>query len=316
MAHQSGAGVSLVIGIEDTYGTAPSDGFTVPFNSSDVKASRNQTTPQTITGTRNPVEPIDGNKSVGGSVVVPCDSVAMWYWLQLMFGDPATTGADPYTHTFTVPALGDQPSFALEHQFTELATAKYALYEGCKVATWSMDIGGDGELTSNIGVVGSTETLGNSAFDAAPTAQTISRLQNFHASMTEGGGAFTDATAINFTVDFGLDTSQYAIGAGGVLGSVPDGIIGVSGNITTMFKNSTLLDKAIASTESSIIITISAGASSQMVIEFNELKYALNSVPVPGPQGLQVSLPFQAYYTNHGDASAIVVALVNSVEHA
>ena len=39
-------------------------------------------------------------KTVAGSVVVPVDLINIGYWLQMLLGDPTTTGADPYTHVY------------------------------------------------------------------------------------------------------------------------------------------------------------------------------------------------------------------------
>jgi len=315
MTQQKGANVVLNIGEEDVAaGTVATAGFTVPFNSFNVQAKQNLITPATITGSRNPVEPISGNRDVSGGIVLPVDANAMWYWLQMMFGDPTTTGTGPYVHTFDIGS--SQPAYSLETQFTDLATDIFYQYLGCKVNNWSMNLGGDGELVCNLDIVGMSESQAASSFDGSPTAVSIDRLDNFEASMTEGGGAISNVTEVSFAINFGLDTGVYVIGGSGVRAEPPEGIIGVSGSIKTLFEDDSLLDKAMNGTESSLIITIEKSASSKLVIEFNELQYARNTPAIPGPQGLLVELDFQAYYDDHGDGSAIVVALTNSTAHA
>ena len=314
MAQQKGVNTILVIGEEATFGTQATDGFTVPFNTFSVNASQNVNMPATISGTRNPVEPFRGNKDVSGSIVLPVDGAAMWYWLQMMFGDPSTTGTGPYVHTFDIGSV--QPSYTLETQFTDLATDIFYQYLGCKVSSWSMTLGGDGELVTTLNILGADSDKDSSSFDGTPTSVSIDRLDNFEASLTEGGGALSNATEVSFTVDFGLDPNNFVIGGSGVRGSLPEGIVGVTGNLKTLFEDATLLDKAIAGTESSLVITIQESASNQLVIEFNELQYSLKTPDVPGPQGLLVDLDFQGYYDDHGDASAVVVELTNSDEHA
>ena len=86
----------------------------------------------------------------------------------------------------------------------------------------------------------------------------------------------------------------------------------VSGNIKTLFENTTLLDKAINSTETSIKLTVTGSASSIFEIESQELQYERNSVDIPGPQGLLVDLNFQGYYTDGSEASAAVMRITNS----
>jgi len=317
MAQQAGANVTMLLGIESTYNTPPSTAYGVPFNSSTLKGTQAINTPATITGNRNAVQPFRGNKSVEGTVVVPADSEAMWYWLQAAFGDPATTGSSsPYTHTFTVGST--QPSFAIEQQYTDLTTDRFYQYTGLKTKTWAMDIGGDGELVSTFGIVGATETAATSSCDADATSITISRIQNFHASLTEGGSAFATARSVNFTVDFGIDESNYVIGGSGVRGSIPDGIVSVTGSLTTLFDDAgyAVMAKGAAGTESSLVVTLNGGTANQLIIEFNELEYSQSAPEITGPEGLLVTLDFQAFYNNHGDASIVVATLLNPTAHA
>lgn len=311
MAHQKGSTVDLLIGYETTFGTAPAAGYTTNVNSFGVKANQAKNAAVTLTGTRNPPQPFDGNVNVAGPVVVPIDSGIMPYWCAAMFGDPTSTGADPYVHEFKI--ADSMPSIALEPAFTDLATAKYNQFVGCKVASFSMDVGGDGELVANLDIVGSNDSLENSSFDGTPTAVTLARIDNFECAMTEGGGALANATALSINIDFGLDLDNYVIGGSGILGSIPEGIVVVSGNIKTLFEDTTLLDKALASTESAIKLTATASASSVFEIEIQELQYERNSVDVPGPMGLIVDLNFQGYYTDGSEASAVVMRVTNAV---
>ncbi|MBW1778509.1 MAG: hypothetical protein JRJ54_13090 [Deltaproteobacteria bacterium] len=235
MAQQTGARSAMVIGFESTFGSAPATGMKMLFNTSSLKGTRPLNSPATLRGNRNPVMPFRGNMDVSGDIVVPVDSDAFGWWLKAMFGAPTTAGAGPYTHTYKV---GDtQPSIAVEHQFLALDTPQYFLYEGCKVSTFAMEIGGDGELVATLSMVGATETIDTSSFDGTATEKAINRLHNFHASLTEGGSAFADATTVSLNVEFGLDTEQFVIGGGGVRGAIPEGVVVVSGQLTALFKD-------------------------------------------------------------------------------
>jgi len=314
MAQQRGANVDFLLGFETTFGVAASAGFTLPVNSIGLKGNQALNTAQTLSGTRNPVAPFSGNKDVNGQIVIPADSVAMWYWLKAMFDDPVTTGSGPYVHEFKIPTT--QPSITLEEAFEDLATNKYQRFVGCKIADWSTAFGGDGELVSTVSIIGASDSLETSAFDGSPTAVSIARVNNFEAAITEGGGALSNATEVSLAINFGLDPDQFVIGGSGTRGSIPEGIVGVTGNLKTLFEDDSLLAKANASTESSLKITVTASASSVLELEIQELLYERNSPDVPGPQGLQVDLNFQGYYTNGSETSAIVARLTNSEAHA
>lgn len=314
MSHQTGAGASVLIGIESAFDTIATAGFVMPVNSCTVRGSKNQTTPATIRGDFNPAEPFDGNESVSGQVVVPVDSIAFWYWLQVAFGDPTTAGTGPYTHTYKAGTT--RSSFTLEHQFTELGTAKYFQYTGCKISGMSMSAGGDGELIATLDIVGAQETIATSSFDASPTSLTLGVLKNSHLAMTEGGSTISNATSIDFNVNFNLDASNYVIGGGGVLGSLPDGVYSVTGNLSTLFEDTTLLEKGINGTESAIVMTFTNGSTSILEITFPELKYTQNSPGIEGPQGILVSLPFAGFYDDNADATSVKMVITNSEAHA
>lgn len=314
MAQQTGAQASVLIGVESAFKTIATDGFVMPVNSSSVKGSKNQNSAATITGNLNPVEPFDGNVSVSGSIVVPVDSVAFWYWLQLALGTPVTTGTGPYVHTYK--AGNTRPSFTLEHQFTELSSNRYFQYTGCKISGMSLSAGDDGELVATFEVVGAEETIATSSFDASPTSLSLVRLKNSHLAMTEGGSAITNAKLVDLNINFNLDTSNYIIGGGGILGSLPDGIYSVSGNLNALFEDTTLLEKGVNGTESAIALTFTGASTSILVLTFPEIKYTQNSPGIDGPQGMAVSLPFNGYYDNNSDATSFMATLTNSEAHS
>ena len=92
MAQQKGANAAILIGVQDDISTPATAGLLMPVNSCSVVPDQTINKSGTLTGGRNPVQPFRGNKNVGGQIVVPVDSRAMWHWLQLMFGDPVTAG--------------------------------------------------------------------------------------------------------------------------------------------------------------------------------------------------------------------------------
>lgn len=286
----------------------------MPVNTIGLAAEQNKNSPKTLRGDRNPVVPWDGNRNVNGSIVVPVDYTAFWYWLKAMFGDPATTGgSDPYTHKFTVH--DEQESLVLDKGFTDIT--KYWKYNGCKINRWSMhlDAARAEELVATFDVLGADETLGTSPLDAAPNSLTLGRLDNFEASLTEGGGAIANVKTLSFSVDFGLDPDCYVIGGSGIRGDLPEGVMAVTGNMLALFENHTLADKAAASTETSIGIEIMTGTHG-LKIYFDELQYARPKTLVEGPQGILISLDWAAYYDDDADASSIWVQCINADAHA
>lgn len=309
MSHQKGSTVVFKLGYElVAFGTAAAAGYILPINTFDVRSTRALNKVNTLQASRNPLEPFAGNLSVAGNIVVPLDSVAMGYWLIGMFGLPTTTGASPYVHEFKIPSV--QRSLTLETAFTDLASAKYQRFVGNKINSLGISVGGDGELVASMGVIGRSDSMEAATFHAG-TAITMARLNNFQAAVTEGGGALGNATELAINIGFPIDP-YHVIGGGGLIGSLAEQKVEVSGNIKTLFENDTLLAKALAGTESGLKLTVTNTANSVFELEIQELLYERNSVPVPGPQGLLVDLNFQGYYANGDEASGIVARLTNT----
>lgn len=312
MTQQRGVNATLMIGFENSaYGTVATTGFVLPINTCGVVGAKARNSPATITGTRNTVAPFAGNQDVNGPIVIPLDSDAMPYWLVAMFGDPSSTGEDPWVHEYKVAAT--MPSFSLEEAFTDLASNVYQRFVGCKIASFEATFGGDGELVANLNVLGAQMSHETAAFDAAPTTVSLDRVNNFSAAILEGGSPLSNATEISLNIDFGLDPDQFLIGSGGIRGDIPEGLVAVTGNLKTLFEDKSLLDKATGDTETSLKITVTESANSIFELEIQELLYSVNGVPIEGPQGLIVSLDFVGYYTDGSEASNIVARVTNNV---
>ena len=109
----------LVFARETTYGQAPATGAKVKPFFAESLARSNPAQEDFEVGTpqfnrRDPVNLIDGDVDVTGSVTVPIDTATLKDWLDLVFGDPVTTGSAPnLVHTYTSGAAA-LPSAFLE----------------------------------------------------------------------------------------------------------------------------------------------------------------------------------------------------------
>ena len=312
MAQAKGSKSRLVMDFETTFGSDPASpaGLVMPINSFTLKSSRPKNTRATITGTRNPVKPFDGNVTDSGDVVVPVDSTAFPYWLKAMFGAPTTTGSGPtYEHVFKV---GDSmPSEVMEMRYSDGSTVlTYAKHNGVKISSLALSIGGDQELVATMNLEAKGEALSGTPYDASPTALTLDPWCNYQAALTEGGSAISIATALDINVDFGLQTDNYVIDGTGSRYSIPEGLCQVTGSVTTLFESTALLTKAINSTETSLVVTLTSGTN-VLEIAINELQLERSTPGVEGPQGILLNLPFVAYMDDHAAASVIVATLTN-----
>lgn len=310
MTQARGRKAQLLLDYETTFGTDPAAAAAIamPFNSIGIKANQNLSEDNTIRNRRDPAMPSRGNIDVAGDVVVPVDLVAIGYWLRAAFGAPEKTGEapGPYTHVWKP---GDtQPSLVLERGFTDIGV--YEKFNGCKIGKIGLSFGGDADLAATISIMGAKQTVGAASYDGTPTAVTLTKFHQFQAVIKEGGSAIATVTQATLDIEFSLDGDAYTIGSQGARADICEGLMQISGNLTALFADNALLQKAVQGTESSLEITLTSGTSS-LKFELPELMYGRTSPTVEGPQGVRIELPYRAYYEDATAAAAIVVTLVN-----
>ncbi len=298
----------LLMAFETNFGETPAmpTAIKLPFETSGIKASQTLNEDNTIRNNRNPAQPSRGYIDVSGQTVVPVDTIAFGYWLKALFGDPETTGEGPYTHVFK--PNDTQPSVVIERGFTDIG--KYLLYNGCKVSSVSIDVGGEGGQNANIDVMGANETPGDASFAATPTSLSLLRFDRFQAAVTIGDALAAKITAGQINLNAALDGNQYLIGGQGLRGDIPEGIFQASGSITALFEDLTLLDLAVNGTESAVTFTWTNGANS-LEIKFPEVVFERNSPGIDGPQGIVIEMPFRGYYDDAVEEAAVQVTLTN-----
>lgn len=308
MPQAKGYKAQLIAGFENVFGQTPAtpNGVKLPINTSQLKSKQNMIETNTITSRRDPVKPGKGNIDVSGSVVIPVDEVGIGYWLKAMFGSPETTGTGTYTHVFK--PSDNQPSLVLEQGFTDINV--YEQFNGCKISKFTINLGGDGELTSTIDIMGAKEGSAAVSFDPSATEIDLIRFDNFQASIEEGGATVACVVNTGLTVEFGLAGDVYALGGQGVRSEIPEGMLKISGNIKAFFENASLLQKAIQGRESSLVMKLANGAHS---LEFRlpQIVYERNAPGIEGAKGVLIDLPFRAYYTDNSYDTSIVATLIN-----
>jgi len=326
MAQQQGSNVKLLYQAEPIWKQVPSnaDAMVLPFVSESVRLDRNLISSRTIRSSRNPQAPVRGNVDVAGDVTF---ELAPQYGklLHLAFGSyTAVSGesvgmeAGTYKHTFKIGAL---PSFTLEKQFTDLDTAKYFQYSGCRVGSLRVSIKAEGMIECVAGVMGAKETEAAASFDSSPVDLGHDPFDGFQVTLLENGSAIATASEVEFTLDNALDGSSYVIDGTGQRHSIPSGTAKVSGTVTALFENTTLYDKAIAHTETSLVITLTRGTGAgtdgneKLTFTIGELIFQPTAPVVNGPQGVLVELPFEGYYDDDSAASALVAELLSATSH-
>lgn len=294
---------------ETELGVTPSSGTvrSLPFNSCTVAAEQNRTAPGTMTGTRNPVEPIMGNINVSGGMTIPLDVNAFGWILAMAFGNPTTTSVSggKYQHVFK-PGT-EQPSISLEKAFSN---GEYYVDKGCKISSMGFSFGGDGELTCDVQMLGCNETISDEPISESVTTLELDRLNNFQAALKVDNAEVAVATELTLDINFGLDEEGYAIGSNGFRTRLNEGLLELSGSMTAFYDDDTYVQKAMNSTITALQVKLTKQGNS-LQIDLPEVLFPRKSPTIEGSAGIMQNLDYGAFLKNNALGTSIQFTLVN-----
>lgn len=320
MSQQQGSNVKIIGCSEWEFKTVAAGSgvaLTIPFVSESLRLNRNLISSNTIRSDRNPQQPVRGNVDVAGDVTFEL-AHQHGLFLHHAFGSyTAASGSSMATHTFKIGSL--PTGLSLEKQFTDITgTQKYFQYTGCKVNSFKVSVKPEGMIEASVSIMGANEILATSSFDASAIDIGHDPWDGFQAVITEGGATIATVTQVDFELNNNLDGSSYVIDGTGKRYSIPAGTAKVTGTLTALFDSVTLYNKAINNTESSLVITLTKGTGAgtagneKLTFTIDELIYKPQAPVVGGPQGVVVELPFESYYRDGSNASAITAVLLSS----
>ncbi len=319
MATAKGTYQKVTLVEESTWGTTPGSpsGYVIPINSysGDVMRQNLIDNPE-IRGNRNAAAPVLGNVAVSFGLDVPLHLDSVGWLTKHCIGTPVTSGSDPFTHIsksgFAGASVGDLPAgLTMEIGFTDIA--QYLQMTGCKVDGMNVSVSPEGVSSFTFNFVGQDFTIDTSTVaSGGVTEYTSTALSEFAGTIQEGGASIAYVTACDFNFMNTHDTSLYVVGGAGQVAELPEGPATLTGSITALFQNATLLNKAINNTESSLKLTWTSGTHS-LTFDIPEIVYEPSAPTASGDRGVLITLPFRAYFSNHADACVLKSTLVNDV---
>lgn len=319
MTQAIGSRAYLAIQKEAAFATDPQTPALVrlPFTSESLSRSIELIDSDTIRGVRSAVPPVRGNTDVAGSVNFNLNAYPGEVLLGAL-GAVTTSGETaPYTHVIKV---GDTvPSFTIEKGFSDIS--QFFKYQGCKVNRFSLTASPTGFQKASIDLIGAKLTTAGTSFDETLTDYGLAEFDGFRiSSITEGGSAITSnkPTEVSFTIENNLDGDTFYIGGNGQRAAVNEGLVKVSGTIRGLFESLALYNKAVAQTETALVLTYQFGTGAgtagneYLSFDFPEVVLSVNDPPIEGPKGIYYSIGFTAYYGNDAKASSAVITLKNT----
>lgn len=303
---------------EDTYATDPAapSATLLHVKKFGVSSSQKLDESETLSGTRGRSKPVQGNIDVAGDISVEIAPESIGPLLRHSMGTNVDTGAGPYVHTMDIGALPVGITLEKDYGPNIAGTGRIEKFNGCRVATAKFTFPQSGFPTADFNIKGAVSALEAAALDAAPTDNGHDPFSAFEATIQEGGAPIATVTACEFSLDNGLDDSGYVIGSN-ERAQLPEGFATISGQITALFEDATLLNKAINGTESSLNVTLTRGdglgSAGNESLEFiiQQLMYERQSPPVDGPKGILITLPFKTYLS--GANLGLQIILKNAV---
>jgi hypothetical protein len=318
MAQARGINFIGTVHRESSYGVPLSTGQRFYARSFGLQSTQNLIDSEILSGRRSRVRPSRGNIDVAGDIVTEPHAESLVGLFEAALGAVDVDGSGPYEHTLTI---GDLPSLTFEkdHGPQISGVGRYERFFGCKIGTLGLDFPVEGYPTINFGVRGQDSDLFSSPLDATPIDRDCLPFTVFDMSvLDEGGSAIAYVESCSINLDNGLDDSIFALRGGGKRRDLPDGFASISGQIVALFESPVLLEKAIDGTESSLKVTLSRGdglgSSGNESMEFlvQQLLFERAGVPVDGPAGLRLTLPYRAYRT--GDDNGLQIKIFNAFD--
>jgi len=276
MAYFQGSDLELRVGYETSFGVAPTDGYLIGAESFDPTVTRETAARVLMDGSFVQGEESTGARTASGTLTIPLQSKALGVFLYARYGAPVTTGASPYTHTFS-PSATSGASMIIE---MKNAAGEYTQAKGVKINSISITTDA-GSATQNATInytaqdtlEATSSFLTGSETDLTGVTNGGSYLESFHGTYSSG----STLSILNFTVNEERALSYRNILNGSANAAVafegkhtPTGSVTVLGETTN---TKAVLDKARARTSDNITLTLQKDANESFKYVFPTIQW-------------------------------------------
>jgi len=184
-------------------------------------------------------------------------------------------------------------SFAVEKVFSDLDTPEYQLYTGGIINGFSLDVSPNGMVTGSFAFLFQDTENGDSAYHADLTDVNDNRpFDSFTGYINENDTATSVVSSLNFSLDNGFERNFVLMED--TCPQMTSGKSNVTGSLTAFFSNSTLYNKFVNETESSIEIAFQDDELNGYVITLPRIKYTSAETPVNSDGAIINTMNFQA----------------------
>ncbi len=201
-------------------------------------------------------------------------------------------------------------SFTIIRKMNDITDKPYQIFTGCEVNTFSVNTKVDGNIEATFGFIykDMETSLSGPATATYGDSTAVCPFNSLSGSINEGGSSISTISEISLTLENGMEGRKVLFQD--TINQPMQGKSNVSGSATSFFSDSTLLDKFLNETESSIDFTLEdADGSNTIKFDMNTIKYTGGQTDTSETADVTVALPFQALL-NSTDDSQIVITRV------
>ena len=310
MARAQGARAQMALAFETTYGTPPASGFTrLPFASTTLGSEQPLLNSELLGYGRDPLAPIKDAVTADGNVVVPVDAQAFGFWLKAAFGQPVTTGTDPYTHEFRSGGW-TLPSLSIETGMPEIP--RFAMYSGCVLDTLSWQMQRSGLLTATASLVAQGESIAAASAAGTLTDLGLQRFGHFNGSITRNGSSLGNIVSAEITYANALDRVETIRSDGRIDGADPS-IAALTGRVEVRFADQVLVNQAINGDPCALEFAYLLPSGESLTLTAHAVYLPRPRIEISGPQGVQATFDWQAARDSTLGRMCTVI-LINGIE--
>ena len=192
----------------------------------------------------------------------------------------------------------ERRSFSFIRYFADIETADkpYHIFTGCEFNSLQLTISANSMITGTLSVVGqglsTAEDLTGLGTPTYNTVSTTSPFDSFTGALEEGGTVIAVVTEVSLTLQNGIEPKFVVGSANTIYPSL--GRSNLTGQVTAYFEDSTLIDKFINETESSLTFRLPDAAGNAQKYTIPRIKYTGGQPDVSGEGPVTLTMPFQA----------------------
>jgi len=198
-------------------------------------------------------------------------------------------------------------SFTFERNFADIADDPYHWYTGCEIDKLTLTLANNAIVKGQFSLLGQNMTIGAVAMTGAthtnPTTTPV--FDAFTGTINEGGSSIAVVTELQLSIAAGLQ-GRYVVGSKLSRRPTP-GYFDITGTLTAYFEDSTMLNKFINGTESSVSFTMVDSLNNSLQVNIPRVIYTGAPPDVKGIGPVTLAMPFQALLDATTTNSNIVI---------